>query len=236
MRPLLLTLALFVGTVTPTHAAPPVVPIILVKGYGPHFAQLLRYQKFFAQDGIGHVYAVDYDHKASIPTIERQLSASFASILRRYPAGTQFDLITHSLGGFVGLYTAMRSPWAKQLRKYVSLAGMTRGQNSLPRICRWANCGWAVTTLTPFMNSFLRNFYSLHSTALEKIDKCALYSYSDRIMSDPPESGVLPGSKAIEVSGAGHLDFIWRRDIYDIMRTACYGAPYRGSSYRWTMR
>lgn len=53
--PLLLVLLCF----QPAQAAPAPIPIILVKGYGPHFAQLLRYQKFFAQDGIGHVYAVD---------------------------------------------------------------------------------------------------------------------------------------------------------------------------------
>lgn len=217
--PLLLTLLCF----QTAQAATAPVPIILVKGYGPHFAQLLRYQKFFSQEGIGHVYAVDYDHKSTIPYIERQLSAQFDSILGRYPKGTQFDLVTHSMGGFVGLYTAIRSKWSGNLRKYVSLAGMTQGQDSLPRICRRGRCGRAIEALTPFLNPFLRKFFADYEKQIERVDKCALYSYSDQIISDPPDSGVLRGSKVLEVPGAGHLDFILRREIYRLMRSACYG-------------
>jgi|GEM_PF-5291631 len=218
--PLLLVLLCF----QTVQAATAPIPIILVKGYGPHFAQLLRYQKFFSQDGIRHVYAVDYDHKSNIPYIERQLSAQFDSILSRYPKGTQFDLVTHSMGGFVGLYTAIRSKWSGNLRKYVSLAGMTQGQDSLPRLCRRGRCGRAIETLTPFLNPFLRKFFTDNEKQIDRVDKCALYSYSDRIISDPPDSGALRGSKLFEVRGAGHLDFILRRDIYRIMRSVCYGA------------
>lgn len=212
------------------------IPILLVKGYGPHIAQMLKYQGFLKDDGIAEnlIHVIEYDQDAKPADLQKGAQNSLAKIVAKFPADTQFDIITHSFGGFVGLYTALPAGLAPRIRKYVTLAGVTRGQDSLVG-CDKGLCGQTLPQLIPFMNPFIQGFMDKYRTELDKLEKCSLYSYEDNIVHAPADSGALPGSKKIAVKDAKHMDFIWKRELYDLMRHQCYGvaAPKAGFSYSW---
>jgi hypothetical protein len=209
---------------TPVLSQDPNVPVILVRGYGPRVAEMVRYQKFLSEEGVRNVHALQYDHTASPGQLRSGALQSLGAIISRYPGGTQFDMITHSFGGFVGLYTAMPSVFANRIRKYVSLASVAHGQNWLP-FCSRGWCGQTLPLLIPYLNPFVQDFFRTYQPQVDRLQKCTLYSNQDNIVHEPADSGVFDGGINVEVRNVRHLEFVTSWDVYRIMRTACYGAP-----------
>lgn len=233
MKIILLAIAMVLAPFAQAQA--PVVPIILVKGYGPN-RSMNRMERFLIDDGFSpkHIYHVDYDHKADLPDLLKQATANLKAALSKYPAGTEFDLIGHSMGGFVSLYTAVQSEFADNIRHYVSLAGMTQGQDSLPGACAVFDCGKTIPVLVPFLNPFMKKFLADFKAPIDAADKCALFSPADRMIDDPYDAGALPGAKRVEVKDAGHLDFILDKDVFNIMQTTCFGRPAPAEGFKHT--
>jgi pimeloyl-ACP methyl ester carboxylesterase len=228
-----LVFALWAGA---AFARPNAVPVILVKGYGPQFAKMNRLQRFLHADGIT-THLLHYDQSLPPAQLQKGAMASLAAIIALYPAGTQFDMITHSFGGFVGLYTAMPSAYAGRIRKYISMASVGRGQNYLP-FCNRGWCGPTLPKLIPYRNPFVEDFFTRYQAPIARLDKCSLYSFEDNIVHAPADSGKFEGGTNVEIRGLRHMDFIWNEGVYRIMRTACYGvpAPRRGFRHDWRLK
>jgi triacylglycerol esterase/lipase EstA (alpha/beta hydrolase family) len=221
------------------HAQSDGVPIILVKGYGPKSAQLVYYQRFLREDGFDpkHTHVLQYEQTQTPAVLQTGAQASLAKIVAKYPPETRFDMITHSFGGFVGLYAAMPTELAGRIRKYITLAGVTRGQDWLP-FCHRGWCGGTLSKLIPFENPFVTDFMDTYSAQIAALEKCSLYSWDDTIVHEPADAGTLPGGTNVEVRGVRHMGFVLERDLYRIMRTACYGAPAPQGGFRhdWRVR
>lgn len=216
----------------------PRLPLILVKGFGPEFAALRIYRSFLQVDGYDpqDLNVLSYPQTAAPQELRAAAQKSLQEIFDRYPKGQKFDLITHSFGSFVGPFALF--PLAEgRIRKWVSLAGMTQGQERIP-LCEGLGrffCGFTLPQLVPFKGVLVTDFLHEAGAALRKVDKCALFSPDDGRVNDPPDSAVLPGTVAVEVDKASHNDFIWNRDVYMIMRHVCYGQglPNRPIDFAW---
>lgn len=241
MRLLLSLLAL---AAAPLHAAAPApkLPLILVKGFGPKIASMRTYRDFLQNDGYSRrdLNLLEYPQTASPEALRAAARKSLREIFRRYPANQKFDLITHSFGAFVGPYAAFPEMAEGRIRKWVALAGMTQGQDAIP-LCNGigkAFCGDTLPLLTPFRSPLVMDFLKDADEGLRAIEKCALFAPDDGRINDPPDSAVLPGAVAVEVSGATHNDFIWNEDAYRIMRHTCFGDPLpkRKLKFAWRYR
>ena len=201
-------------------------PVILVHGYGPR--PLVNMRAFRANlefSGVKseNIFLLDYPQLESPSEIVRSVGESVSPWLSKFPAGTRFDVIGHSYGGFIGLYSALEL--GIEVRKFISLASVARGMNEL-RLCRaFRACGKTIPQLVPFMSPFLQDFYTRFDSKIQRIEKCALYSPDDNVVSDPPDSGALPGGLTVEVKNASHMSFIHDRDLFQMVQTYCYGKP-----------
>ncbi|MBI4403614.1 MAG: hypothetical protein HY537_05605 [Deltaproteobacteria bacterium] len=198
-------------------------PIILVRGWGPHWiTDMTDLINFFVADGFfsQDIYQVGYPYKEDPETIRATVKNKLQAIFDRYPPGTKFDMIAHSLGHFVGLYTIMESELSEQFEIYIGLAGVAHGQDpgsiNLRRFKGETNI-----VLVPFNNEFITGFMEAHEQAIARLKKCSLYSPSDKMVDRPYDSGAFQDGINIEIKGIGHLDFIHKRSVYETMRSSC---------------
>lgn len=196
-------------------------PVILVPGWGPHWlTSMSDLRKFYEADGFpaSQLHEVSYPYKEDPETIRRALSSQFQQIFSKYPKETKFDVVAHSLGGFAALYSLLKSGFANRFQKYISLAGVAHGQTKDMLIKRSKTHDYII----PAYNDFVMDFYALYTGELARIEKCALWSLDDKLVTAPHDSGAFEGGTNIELSGYSHLDFIHKRSIYEIMKTNCY--------------
>ena len=216
-------------------------PIVLVHGYGPRFyVNLQKYKNFLVSDGISKdaIFLLDYPQLAEPKEIVQSVKEQLTAFLSKFPEGTKLDLITHSYGNFVGLYAPLEAGLGNRVENFIGLAGIARGMGEL-RLCRiLLGCGKTLPLLTPYMSPFVEEYLTKHSSEIEKYNKCSLYSESDKVVVDPPDSGALPGGKIVEVTDSTHMDFVHSEDLYAIMKTACFGvkAPGNGFRHEWRFR
>lgn len=213
------------------------VPIILVHGYGPPVvSSMAQYKRRLIADGVHSkdILMVKYAYNASLDTINTQVNSQISTFMASYAANTQYDIISHSLGGFVGIYSPLQGALSSRMRKFISLAGVAHGQDNLPSFCKFG-CGKALPILVPFMNPFLINFYQANVAAIARIKKYALYSPDDALVNSPDDSGAFADGVKVSITDASHEDEIHDPDLYAIMKTTCYGepAPAGGFKHRW---
>lgn len=232
---------LFFVLVTQSFAGLGKNPIVLVHGYGPRFyVNMLKYKSFLVNDGVNKdaIFLLDYPQLNTPDEIVKSVKEQLSAFLSKFPEGTKLDLITHSYGNFVGLYAPLEAGMGNKVENFIGLAGISRGIGQL-RFCKLlGGCGKTLPLLTPFMSPFVVEYLSKHANEIERYNKCSLYSESDKVVADPPDSGALPGGKIVEVVDSTHMDFIHSDDLYSIMKTACYGvkSPDKGFEHEWRFR
>ncbi len=219
--------------------AQPKLPVILVKGYGPGLFQMWYYQDFLVKDGFKRkdIHTLFYPQSASPEELRAAAQKDLKKILAAYPPEQKFDMIAHSFGAFVGPWAAFPEVAEGRIRKFVSLAGITQGQDWIP-FCKAGFCGETLPKLIPYRNPFVIQALDEMEKSFNKVEKCALFSPDDAVVHQPADSGALPGSIAVEVSNATHNDFIWNESLYHLMRHTCYGAPLPpdGIEFDWKRR
>ena len=214
-------------------------PLVLVHGYGPeNFAEMKKFRQHLIDDGIpsNMILSVQYDGNAPSEEITATIASQLEKFLTKFPDGTRFDVVGHSMGGFEGLYSPLQSRFGKQLDHYTALAGWTHGQNHLPSACRFFHgCGQTLPMIVPTDSYLLTRFYWDFNEQIHGIKKCSLYSRSDILTDDPLNSGGFLDGINVEVANVRHIQFMNDLDVYHIMRTACYGerAPKRGFKHKW---
>jgi hypothetical protein len=215
------------------------LPVILVKGYGPTLFQMWTYQDFLVKDGFKRkdIHTLNYPQSAAPEDLRTAAQKDLKSILSKYPPEQRFDMITHSFGAFVGPWAAFPDIAEGRIRKFISLAGVTQGQDRIP-FCKAGFCGETLPKLIPYRNPFVLRALDEMEKSLAPVEKCALFSPDDAVVHEPADSGALPGATAIEIKKATHNDFIWNESLYRLMRHACYGAPLpaEGIKFEWMKR
>jgi pimeloyl-ACP methyl ester carboxylesterase len=200
------------------------VPVILVPGWGPPAIENWDdYVSFLVQDGHlpQDIYVTSYSFLDDVGTIREQLDLQFRQILSWYPSSVSFDVITHSMGQFVGLYTIMEGNFNSRVRKFVGISGIAHGMD--PEVCIFNICGHAMDrSLTPFLSNFLTAFFSTFRTHLDKLDKCSIYSPQDGVI-EPYDSGKFADGTNASIEGMHHLKSIHEYPFYRAMTQTCYG-------------
>jgi pimeloyl-ACP methyl ester carboxylesterase len=211
-----------VTPVAPLRAEQP-VPVILVPGWGPPILEYWDdYVEFLTADGYRpqDIHVTAYSYLSDVETIRTQLEEQFKQIVGSYPSNTQFDVITHSMGQFVALYTIMEGGFAPVIRKLIGISGIAHGMD--PEFCAFKICGEAMNdTLTPFMSDFLQSFYSTYQEPIAHLDKCSLYSPNDGLIR-PYDSGKFEDGNNLAVPHMKHLRSIHHIRFYRAMRQTCY--------------
>lgn len=217
-------------------------PIVLVHGFGPDlYTQLFKYRRFLTQDGVksSDILMVSYDSSAAPADIVSKVSEQLETFLAQYPAGQKFDVVGHSMGGFVGLYAPLNSRFADQVAKFTSLTGWAHGQAAVPFLCGFSfahGCGLTLPQMVPTDSPLITKFYTDNAARVARIQKCALYSPDDKMTANPDDSGAFPDGVRAEVRNVRHLDFVNDEDLYHIMTNACYGEPAPTEGYRHEWR
>lgn len=195
-------------------------PIIFVRGWGPAFITDMKDLKaYFVEDGMSKtdMFEISYPWEKDPDTIRKVITEKINDAIAKYPPGTQFDMVTHSLGGFVGLHSLLESKLASRFLIYVSLAGVAHGQEKVPS--KWM--GKTIDKLAPYNNLFIQDIYDRNAVALGKLKKCAVYSMDDNLVNNPMDSGAFPDGINIQLPGYGHLDFIHDHCAYMGMKKIC---------------
>ncbi len=213
----LLLLSLFTGPLFGKN------PVLLVPGWGPPvFTDMKRLKSFFEADGYSRhdLHHIRYPYKGSLEKIRQVLIPQFKRVLALYPPGTRFDVVTHSLGHFVAMESLLEGGMGDSVEHYVGLAGIGHGQYDLPPGCGVASCS-AFEPLTPFPSPYVKSLLAKHADTFGGWKKCSLYSRNDSVLGNPFFASHFPGGTNVEVSGYRHNDFLFRRDLYQLMQNRC---------------
>lgn len=216
-------------------------PIVLVHGWGPEaLINLSPFRKHLVSEGVpaNSILEVTFDANDSLDTINAGITSQIQGFLAKFPLGTPYDVIGHSLGGFLGLYVPVQSIYTNPVYRYVALAGWTHGQNHLPSACNLGNlCGKTLPLIVPTDGMFLLSFFFQNYDTIQRMKKCSLWSPDDTLTADPTNSGGFPDGVNVEVKGVQHLQFKDDLDVLHIMETACYGdpPPSQGFTHSWTI-
>src|SRR5690606_2142727 len=130
-------------------------PVILVPGGGsPLFTSLEGLKGFFLEDGypLGWLHEMRYDHRADLETIRGEMTDQLARVFSSHDPDTRFDVVAHSLGQAVVLYTLLESGLSDRIATVVGLAGTAHGQDRKPPFCPLGDCGKAIEQLIPYRN------------------------------------------------------------------------------------
>lgn len=204
-------------------------PLLLVPGWGYRLTGLVvgqeawaRYIEWLVTDGYARedIHVLSYHYRKGLDYINAELTTQFRAIVASYPAGTKFDVMGHSLGGFTSLAAIVDSGVAPRVQKYISLSGIPFGWDSW--YCAAGVCGKADRQLTPFKNDFVTAFHSANAEAIAALEKCSVFSPDDEFVK-PYDAGRFADGTNIEIAGIKHMDTIWTQQSYRAMRHGCYG-------------
>ncbi len=202
-----------------------VYPKILVHGWGPNLlTNYSKFKRFFERDGFPteHLHEFRYDYKGGKAEITESIALGFEEVFSRYPEGTRFDVIGHSLGTIGSLLTMMEKGISHKFRKYISIAGVDFGQNKQPANCNFGNCTDIYDLFYPYMSPFVVEFMEKYTDELSVLEKCSLNSPRDRML-DPNDANEYPDGVNISVPEVGHINFIRRYAAFAAMKEYCYG-------------
>jgi hypothetical protein len=198
-------------------------PIVLVPGWGPGWAESFEtYASFLVADGVPRerIHIARYPFIAPVGALSDALDAELRAIFARYPTGTRFDFITHSLGQFAALHALVTRGLEDRVRLFVGLAGIAHGWSC--DVCAIGVCGAANRELTPFQSAFVQNFHARYGARIRGMRTCSLFSPADELVR-PYDAGALAGGTNVAVPDMGHMQAITKREFYEVMRRRCYG-------------
>jgi pimeloyl-ACP methyl ester carboxylesterase len=201
-------------------------PILMIHGGGPAFMVTMKKMKqFFVDEGHSskRIHLLNYNYRGSVESMSLDLKKQIEVIKARYSRDQKFDLVTHSLGNFVGMHAIATGGNAKIVRKYIGLAGVAFGQNAIPTYCKILGCPKYMKQLAPYKNSYIVDFWNSHSSDILGWDHCALYSYEDKRVNEPFDSGVVKPGTGYVVEGVSHLGFVKNRKGTELVLDHCYG-------------
>ena len=195
-------------------------------------------------DPFFHMYTemkvITWPASANETTIAASVESSLRQFVNSHGECVQLDLLTHSLGGFVGLLGATRDQvrldngkvLSEVIGKYVTLAGATQGQNP-------NGAGtWDMTPfiplmgrLQPYRNQYVQTFLAANAGKMANWDKCSLWSDpGDMYVMRPYNSGCIPGARCFTIATAASriVHFLWIFNGSNQNHEAIHNAFYAG--------
>lgn len=201
-------------------------PVILVHDWGTQLVvRMNKLEEFLISEGVRKedIYEPSYPYLLSLDRIKERMLEQFEEIEKKYPQGTKFTFITHSLGQFVALYTILEGRWSKKVKKFISLDGFAYGQNNKPALCLSNVCGPIWSHLVPYKNDFVLKLFKDHKEDVTGLDKCSLSSAGNEKVNDPPRAGDFPDGLNVHIEGdMSHRDLIRKRQVFDKMLSECF--------------
>lgn len=192
----------------------------------------------FVADGFPkeRIHFVPYTYRGTLDEVYGEMSAELSKIFASYPEGTKFDMVGFSTGGFTGMYTLMLGNFDNRIEKFISLSsighGIDRFEMLIPGLAELLegtsvnyavefSSGKTINAISPYMNSFVSNFYTQYATRISKLKKCSIFSSGDGFIV-PYDSGRFADGENHDVPDLYHLFAMLREGHYQALKTLCF--------------
>lgn len=179
-----------------------------------------------------HLYKVDYPDTKNIETMIFALAPQFRDIMARYPEGTSFDTIGHSLGHVVSLVSLAKLNLLPKIRKLIGIAGVMFGQlGGKPGLCASQvlaphYCGDIFDLLLGTTQpKLILDILETQSVEMARIEKCSLFSPDDGVL-NPYDSGAFPDGTNISLPHIKHLKFKSSPEVFRKMKESCFHGKF----------
>jgi pimeloyl-ACP methyl ester carboxylesterase len=225
--------ALLLVSLTSLRAAEPPRPILLVPGLWYEYAPKVygmkvydRYVKWLVEEGFPRerIHVLDYTSHHSLKRVSAQMSAQLRKIRAQYPPDTRFDVMGHSLGGFVALYSILTTGFSTQVKKFISLAGIPQGWDGFGA-CKIGLCGEMHKQLIPYRSTLIRLLFEKFHDEIARLDKCSIFSPQDGLVR-PYDAGRFEDGIAVELPDTPHMDILFKRATFDALKRECYHGSF----------
>ncbi len=190
-----------------------------------------------------HIYLIKYPHQKNIADIKAAVDTQLKTIFAKYPSDTKFDSIGHSLGLLASFVSLAELGYLPKIRSLIGVAGVAMRQDEakLPMGCKKGSttdlCGDIFDKVVGSSDSpYILDLISKNSADMQRINKCAVWSKKDGVLS-PPNAGVFPGGKSVEMPASWcpmgsilnpcHLQAKSSQAVYEAMKTQCFGGDFK---------
>lgn len=214
-----------------------IVPKLFVRGFGVTFDKLSpklrsfeRYAELLAEEGFPAEHAHDlgnYDDGKSMDEMTAEVASMIRAAMSKYPEGTRFDVMGHSLGGILALRAILDNDLHARVRTFVALSAPIRGQDSQPLNCTLKiKCTDVYAFYSPFDNERVVAYMKAHEAKLAAMTLCSEISPDDGIIKAPMEGGQFVGGKNVVLPKVSHLDIIKSPEAVKALKAECFGGKF----------
>jgi hypothetical protein len=189
------------------------------------------YQQMVQQVAPGvQVVTLQYNYMGAPEVLKQDISNGIRRHIANNP-NARFDLITHSLGGFAGIYGVIDTDLAPRLRRYVGHSGILFGWTpvgvaKMPCLTLKA-CGATHPLIIPKMSPFIQAFINRNKEKFRSIETCSIQGQNDGFVqtrdSFVTQSDLVAKAINKEVANLPHLKVL-ERPAFDFMLQTCYGS------------
>jgi hypothetical protein len=189
------------------------------------------------------IHLIQYPHTKNISDIKSSVDSQLKTIFERYPGNTKFDVIGHSLGLLASFVSIAELGYLPKIRSIIGVAGvvMRQDEKAMPMGCKKGSttdlCGDIFDKVVGAGDStYILDLLSKNAADMQRINKCAVWSQKDGILS-PPNAGVFPGGKSVEMPSSWcpmgnllnpcHLQAKSSVAVYEAMKTQCFGGDFK---------
>ena len=197
-------------------------PVVFVHGLGGHRGNFLPARLFFRLRGRTRTYSAGFAPGADLEALGAELRRFIDEVFRvnALPAGTQIDLVAHSMGGIVGRIALEDSVTRARVATFATLATPHAGTH----VARYA-ATHATLALRP--GSPLLTRLSTQVPWLAPPRLVCFWSRSDPVML-PAETACVTGAECVELEGLTHYGYLLQPSCFRRL----YAALPAGDSQR----
>lgn len=189
------------------------------------------------------IHLIQYPHTKNISDIKAAVDSQLKTIFSKYPSNTKFDSIGHSLGLLASFISFAELGHLPKIRSIIGVAGVAMRQDdkAMPMGCTKGStkdlCGDIFDKVVgPNDSAYVLDLLSKNAADMARINKCAIWSQKDGILS-PPNAGVFPGGKSVQMPSSWcpmgnflnpcHLQAKSSTAVYEAMKAQCFGGDFR---------
>jgi hypothetical protein len=213
------------------------VPKLFVRGFGVSFDKLSpklrsfeRYTELLAEEGFPAEHAHDlgnYDDGKTMDEMTAEVATMLSGAMAKYPEGTRFDVMGHSLGGILALRAILDKDLHTKVRTFVALSAPIRGQDSQPLNCTLKiKCTDVYAFYSPFENERVVAYMKANEEKLAAMTLCSEISPDDGVIKAPMEGGQFVGGKNVVLPKVSHLDIIKSPAAVKALKAECFGGRF----------
>jgi hypothetical protein len=189
------------------------------------------------------IHLIQYPHTKNISDIKAAVDSQLKTIFAKYPSNTKFDSIGHSLGLLASFISLAELGHLPKIRSIIGVAGVAMRQDdkAMPMGCTKGStkdlCGDIFDKVVgPSDSVYVLDLLSKNAADMARINKCAVWSAKDGVLS-PPNAGVFPGGKSVQMPSSWcpmgnmlnpcHLQAKSSTAVYEAMKAQCFGGDFK---------